>query len=1528
MKKWLKRLGYVAIGFGVLLVAAYFVLTSSWFITKVALPMVSKKLQTPVTAERVALSPFSSVQITGLNVGPADARLVAGLDMQCRYSLWKMAFSKKPFVKSLEITRGDITLKRGADGKLNVPPEFSAKAEAALAGKPVAVQVRGLTLKVTDLAPGLKATTDLGCQFQDCRFNNLTISSGDLKVHAEPTFDQAFQPSQATAAVKLDNLKATVNGKPLQPQQVALDANIGIAGQRYTINQLVASVSGGGKPEAKLEVKGTVDAATRDADLEVATTAESDILNLAGALAGDYEFNKTRVNCTIKVVSTKGQKVSIKADGEIRDLTLGSAKLGIKPVEPIQLGWKIDTAADLAGQVLERADIRLTGDTAGSRFCTLQMTSSGPVSLKGDATGGVDLDFSLIPAVANSFIPPAQGLAVSPAAAISGKLKLAASGQNAASVSGRINLAKFALTKPGSTVPLAEPVDGEVAVEMKAVLGADKAMSFTIDRFDATMKNAVQSLLALQVRGSGSVGPKEKKIDLTITGDGIDTGALLLLLPAKPVAAATPPPAAAPAKPVVPPADAPLFKPMAFKLPFPAAELEPVKALAGVSATIRLDLKNLRHQQILVSELALDTTVADSIATLKPSHVTVNGSRLDFSGRANLGVAGYDYEMAADAAGIALAPWIDSLAPAAKGAAGTLEKLHVAVKGHGVTQKSIQENLAADITVKLAGLTWPAFRNWGPQDLGLEIQVKPGKDALATTGTLALTSRLTDEKGKTVSPVSTRIAWDARLTPEKLALAACTIAVTAPDKSLADLKLDGDVVFATPKIGLKITGGSIRADQLMLLAPQSAKPVTTFTGTLPLFVGAAAAAQPIKLPLPEKEPAAINLGTLDADLAIDIREITYGEVTVANLKTAVTVKNSVVALTPSSVTVNGTPLEYQGTVKTNVAGFDYAVALKTTKELDLTPLGTTFAPDLGFGGSLAKADVSLAGRGITEKALSANLNGAVAVRLNHVVLKKKFANYQSIDLAVDLKLKPLQTAIGITGDIQAACQLTDALQKQAKMVKTIKLDAVVNTSSATLKQTQVVISETTAEPAKSLGNLGLTGSFEFAPQRFALAVTGGELDALRIQQLLPTPPAAIAAAAPAQPVEPAAVPAPAGAIVEKSYFPPKEIAPIDLGALNGKATVKLGKISYGKVFVDSTDLRINLADSVVMVESGSQITLNGSPITLEAEARLKDTPLAYKTRINMTKPLELQPFAAQFAPAFEKNFSGTLDVLKLDLSGRGITQPNVQKYLQLASDLRSNNLMIRDLNIGEMLFTPKKNGNLLRQAVDAIGKTTIDWLLSNPDLKVVSFDKIALPLSTRDGGIVIGQEAILQGPVIRIVPSGSIKLTPKLDLDLQTSLGYGGSVAKQLPGDVAHLFSSQITDTLPNGVKRVYQTMPEIIPIAGNATKPMIRMMDAIQEAGTRLLKDQLIPGVGGDSGGKPKNSKDALIGAGLDILSGGKGKKTEPAQPQPPATQPNTQPQPPAAKPAAKPAKPEDELINAGLGILGNALEKKKKKK
>ncbi|MBL9129459.1 MAG: hypothetical protein JNL97_17540, partial [Verrucomicrobiales bacterium] len=152
MKKLLVLLGILV----VLLVVAFFVVTSSGFLKSVVLPRVGAAIDAKVEAGTIALSPFSSVEIRDLTVTPNGAETLAKVGVaRVRYNLSAILGGRME-VAEIHVGNPVVSLVGKADGTSNLDPilkKLSSGAPAPApstppaAGKPLQVDLQKLTVE-------------------------------------------------------------------------------------------------------------------------------------------------------------------------------------------------------------------------------------------------------------------------------------------------------------------------------------------------------------------------------------------------------------------------------------------------------------------------------------------------------------------------------------------------------------------------------------------------------------------------------------------------------------------------------------------------------------------------------------------------------------------------------------------------------------------------------------------------------------------------------------------------------------------------------------------------------------------------------------------------------------------------------------------------------------------------------------------------------------------------------------------------------------------------------------------------------------------------------------------------------------------------------------------------------------------------------------------------------------------------------------------------------------------------------------
>src|SRR5437762_2983246 len=151
-RSWRRKLLTIAGALLVLLVAFYFVATSSALFKGVILPRVGKALNAEVTVGDASLSPFSQVVLRQLKVKTTGAEpLLQANEVRLRYSLWSIIGGN---IKVDEVTLDSpaFQIVQNADGTSNLDPLLKQEkkpAETPLAkpSKPLRLDVKNVALK-------------------------------------------------------------------------------------------------------------------------------------------------------------------------------------------------------------------------------------------------------------------------------------------------------------------------------------------------------------------------------------------------------------------------------------------------------------------------------------------------------------------------------------------------------------------------------------------------------------------------------------------------------------------------------------------------------------------------------------------------------------------------------------------------------------------------------------------------------------------------------------------------------------------------------------------------------------------------------------------------------------------------------------------------------------------------------------------------------------------------------------------------------------------------------------------------------------------------------------------------------------------------------------------------------------------------------------------------------------------------------------------------------------------------------------
>ena len=226
--------------------------------------------------------------------------------------------------------------------------------------------------------------------------------------------------------------------------------------------------------------------------------------------------------------------------------------------------------------------------------------------------------------------------------------------------------------------------------------------------FDVSQKGSVTDLHSLQL-GLGPTATLANelliagKIDLgtnapspsslSLKSDGLDFTALYNLFAGgattnKPAASATP------AKGTITtpaPKDTADAEPAAIRLPFQQFDLD-------------VNLAKVLLREVVISNWVTKVSIRQSVVTLDPFSLGLNGAPVTAKGRFDVGVPGYTYDLTLNGDAIPLPPFVNSFQPERTGQIGGTVVVKAALKGAGVTGTSLGKNLNGQVDVAATNL--------------------------------------------------------------------------------------------------------------------------------------------------------------------------------------------------------------------------------------------------------------------------------------------------------------------------------------------------------------------------------------------------------------------------------------------------------------------------------------------------------------------------------------------------------------------------------------------------------------------------------------------------------------------------------------------------------------------------------------------------------------------------------------------------------------------------------------------------------
>ena len=386
---WLRKLGIIFAVLAVLIVVAWFVVTSGAFFKGVILPRVAKAMNVELTVEDAAISPFSQVTLRGLTVRTTGTEpLVTAQEVRARYSL-KAILGGNILVEEVALLSPKVTIINGPGKESNLDPltkssspEPEKKPASTSAGKPPQIDIRKVLLQnasvrviqnhpggkrdLTELA-NLNLAIDNLKNGQTAKFTmsaEVTVdqnppapgTNGMLQARIEGAFDIGLAADLNLAALK-GGLKFSVAKSggafaALSDFATSLDTDL----TPTEIKQVALSFTKAGAELARLRASGPFSLAKQEGTINLELLpADQRLLNLAGT---GLDFGRTLLAMTNQFVfSEAGQRIVARGRVDLTSFSLKTAT-ATTPTLDLKLAYDADVNRAAESVVLRALDFR------------------------------------------------------------------------------------------------------------------------------------------------------------------------------------------------------------------------------------------------------------------------------------------------------------------------------------------------------------------------------------------------------------------------------------------------------------------------------------------------------------------------------------------------------------------------------------------------------------------------------------------------------------------------------------------------------------------------------------------------------------------------------------------------------------------------------------------------------------------------------------------------------------------------------------------------------------------------------------------------------------------------------------------------------------------------------------------------------------------------------------------------------------------------------------------------------------------
>ena len=939
-RRWLRIAVKIFAALILLLIVAWFVVTSSAFFKGFILPRVSKAANATVTVDEAVISPFSHIILRNLKVQTTGGEpLVAAKEIRIRYHLMDILGGNFD-VDEVALVSPVINLVENPDGTSNLDPllksqsknesKSSPPAPSSKSSKPLHVDLKQFAL--TDATVCVTKNYP-GGQHQVMEITNVNVTldnvknsgSGKLQLSADVNIDSQPPPPGANG-----DLHANVAGSftftladDLKPLSIQGDTHLGVtqadgAMQDFAacgadldcdvtpteIRQIGLRFQKSGAQLGELRVSGPFDIEKSEGRLNVAILSlDRRVLNLFGASSG-IDFDGTTINSMNQIVLAKSGSV-ITASGQFTVAGLQVTHVG-ETTPTLDANADYNVTVDRTTQTALLNTLTLTATQNRNPLAHAEL--SNPMSLCWGDTNSAGGDATLNVALTGLNLAdwkPLLGETVSGGNVdFSAKFVSQSGGKQLAFDLGS-QITNLTANFGGNRI-------SQAGIDLRVRGQAADFKQFKLDEF--RLQVARENQPALTVSGTGTCEPATQNMDMQLQLQAALPGLLQLI----PQAGAN-------------------ISSGAVELTGHVTQKEQTQTVDGTLALTALT------GRVGKNEFHNFGITANADATKNAGQIQIN--RLDgkLTGDGN---DGGNFQISGNCD-------LDKKS-------GQLAAKLADFNENGL--RPFLEPLLADKKLLSVAINADASAQF---DLPNKADVKAD---LQVTNLV-----VSDPAGQfPATPLEAKVQLDVSLSKQIADLRQMEITLTPTARAQNELQFTGTVDLSQSNAiagNLKLAADALDVTRYYDLFANQPKPVETAPPP--------AVATNTVITNTNQEPAALNLPFGEFTVNAAIGRIYLDEVDVSNLQATVKLNGNRVLLTPFQLFLNGAPVNATADLNLGVPGYQYDVSANADR-IPIAPLADTFSPaykDKAKGDLLLNVQVK--GAGITGTNLHNNLTGDV-----------------------------------------------------------------------------------------------------------------------------------------------------------------------------------------------------------------------------------------------------------------------------------------------------------------------------------------------------------------------------------------------------------------------------------------------------------------------------------------------------------------------------------------------------------------------